>query len=73
MARQPFDHIQLNCMSRAIDQIATELGSNNFVLRQEVADLVLSIASSGGIFDTTKLVNLAKERLKSIRADQSGS
>jgi hypothetical protein len=63
MSHGSFDHIQLSSIKRAAESVAGSLGAEKEGDKLIVSRAVFDIAAELNVFDTDRLVELARERL----------
>ncbi len=63
MSSGAFDHIQLSAIKLAADRVAGELNANKENDKLIVTRAVFDIAADESVFDSDRLVELARKRL----------
>jgi hypothetical protein len=62
VAHHAFDHIEMSAMRLAIDHLLDEMGPDAEKHRFEIAGLVFRLGAQTGAFETSALVEMAREQ-----------
>ena len=63
MSREAFSHAELSSIKLAVDRLADALGAEDESEKLVVARAVFQIAAQSDVYDTAKLVEIAREQI----------